>query len=239
VRVIVTLIVVALAVLAVGHARGDGLVYQLPKDGVWARFDMELTLTLQGEKTSKMGTLRIASVGQTSENDQPCRWIEVRFASDEKSGVAEIIAKVLVPEKHLKRGESPLEHVLRGWVKEGRGKPKKLDDAASFNDSPLPLVLSGPLKDARPLEKEVVDGKLGRLECEGVTGRLEIKLPERGTIEAAVQSRLHPKAPFGVVSSRWVMKMQSVPLPAGAEAVLNLTLGDFGEGAASELPDSK
>jgi hypothetical protein len=80
-----------------------------------------------------------------------------------------LIRKLLIPEKYLNKGENGTEHVVRGWA--------KYDDEPVDRAVPVhgrwPAYLAGPLRDERKLEKQLVESKLGALECEGVTGWME------------------------------------------------------------------
>jgi len=135
-RVLACFAAVVLFALAATAASADGLLYQLPKDGTWARYDFEASMT-HGDRTQRAeGLIHIASVGRVTEKGQPCRWIEVRFeVKPEKEEVEENVVKVLVPEKHLAKGESPLKHVVRAWIREdGDKEAQVLKDPGDQDD---------------------------------------------------------------------------------------------------------
>ncbi len=50
--------------LTASSAPGESLLYQLPKDGTWARYELELTAG--GREQTQKGSIRIASVGKTT-----------------------------------------------------------------------------------------------------------------------------------------------------------------------------
>jgi hypothetical protein len=231
-----------LLVLPAALARADGLLCQLPKDGSWATYDLDMGTKMPGGEVAKAkGTVWLASVGQTIENGEPCRWIEVEFKITMTMGEhkrEEIeVNKLLIPEKYLAKGESPLEHVLRAWMKHGEAAPRKLEKPNSIDAGPLPLVLSGPWKDAKQLDKAAVDCKLGKVACAGVQGTLEFKI-HGGNMKCKLEKRLHADSPFGVAASRWTLEMPDGPSGMGAMD-WNLKLVDFGENAKSKMPDSK
>jgi hypothetical protein len=238
-----------LLALAAGSARADGLFYQLPKDGTWARYDMEIDGRVEMEIGGKIdqpelkggGSLRMASVGRTIEKGEPCRWIEVKLHAkmrigDGKEYVDRRTAKVLIPERYLKKGESPLDHVVRGWCRIDDREPGKLEDPKNVDESPLAILLAAPLKDVEELEEVVVESKLGKLSCAGRAGRMEFRMRGNCTLHIKLENRLHPKAPFGVVSSRWIMHGISDGGPE-VRTTWNLRLGDSGQSAKSELPE--
>ena len=99
----------------------------------------------------------------------------------------------------------------------------------------LHALLPGPLKDVKKLEKKVIDGKLGKLECRGLTGATEFK---RGDDDASViyETRLHEKAPFGVVSCSMEVEFERDGQERGS-LTETLKLTDFGKTALTELPN--
>ena len=146
---------------------------------------------------------------------------------------------MLIPEKYLVKGETPLEHVVRAWEQREGQAPVKMDPPTIVRMRPLPLILSGPWKDVRSLAKTEVDGKLGKLTCEGVRGTLTFPTAQKDEVKCTLENRLNPKSPFGVVASRWTM---DVPNPQSKKTVgleLHLKLVNVGENAASKMPDAK
>jgi hypothetical protein len=230
-----------LLVLSAALARADGLLCQLPKDGSWATYDLDMGAKMPGGGVAKAkGTVWLASVGQTTENGEPCRWIEVEFKitmamGDQKREEIEI-EKLLIPEKYLAKGESPLEHVLRAWKKHGDNKPVKMDKSNDIDSGPLPLILSGPWKEVKKLDKAEVECKLGKVACEGVQGSLEFKI-HGGAMKCKLENRLHADSPFGVATSRWTLEMPDTPGMGGMDWGLKLV--DFGKDAKDKMPDAK
>jgi hypothetical protein len=231
-----------LLVLPAALAQADGLLCQLPKDGSWAAYDVDVNAKGPGGMNMNIkGTISLASVGQVTEGDQPCRWIEVQFKltmtmgehKDEKSEVY----KLLIPEKFLAKGESPLEHVLRAWMREGEHEPKKLDKPNDIETGPLPILVSAPWKDVKQLEKAEVECKLGKVACAGVQGTLEFKMRQDKVMKCKLENRLHADSPFGVATGHWVIEL---PEDAGGGSMeWNAKLADFGKDAKSKMPDSK
>ena len=124
-RTLRILTALTLVSLITGTARADGLLYQLPKDGSWVAFDFQTT---SGMKLSLQGALYMASVGQTTEGDDLCRWIELKWEATTNQGAEyTFLFKLLIPEKYLKKGESPLNHVVRVWRKSGDGDVRELE----------------------------------------------------------------------------------------------------------------
>ena len=220
---------------AAATARGDGMLYQLPEDGAWVVFDMT-GVNKNGDREEKFsGTLRMASVGRTTENGVPCRWIEVTLDVKKSNGDSyeASVSKVLMPDKFLKKGENPLGHAVRAWVRTNDKKPEKMG-------------IRGPAQ--RP-ERQSLVGNYRRTveECQATqrhrrrkqTREVVVRGPKRYNARRQEdrcvdrEPSAH-KTPFGVVSSRWVKTNQY-----GHNATFELKLADFGTKAQSELPDQQ
>ena len=241
-RILTCLAAAALFAAAATAAWADGLVYQLPKDGTWAQYDMEATMTRGDKVRTAEGLIRVASVGRATDSGQPCRWIEVRFEAKEANdrGVETVLTKVLIPEKNLAKGQDPLKHAVRAWVKRGEDDPpKELKDPANFDHGPLPLVLAAPMKNQKELEPVVVPSKAGNLDCKGVEGNVEFQLGTGRSVKGTIESRLHTKAPFGTVSSHWSLEMHRNGSTQVGKVTFEMKLADFGTGAKSEMPEQK
>ncbi len=114
-----------------------------------------------------------------------------------------------------------------------------LNDIESRLAGPLPAFLCGPLKDAKKLPKAVVESGLGKLECEGVSGYTDFK-QGGDDIRISFETRLHEKAPFGVVTTRMELKRDRDRNGQQQEtAALTLKLVEVGKSASTELPNSR
>lgn len=217
------------------YALANGLVFQLPEDGRWAEFQMKTAKEIDGEEQwTDSGAIRVASVGQLNERGEKCRWIEVLCTSDDRT----LLAKVLVPEKHIGQGQDPLAHVVRGWIKMGNREPEKLTSPKDQLQSILPVVLAPPLSDPKPLPEKVIQTKVGKLRCKGIAGHIPYQVasgPFRSD-KMTFETHLHPKVPFGVVSSRSMFTLKQEGHPARTFATLFL-LQTVGRGAESELAE--
>lgn len=231
------------AVAAIGWStatRADGLVYRLPEDGAKVKYDLEFKGgRAGGEERTGTGSLTISSVGQETVDNEKCRWIEFRMATKigNDPGERVITSKLLIPEKHIGKDKSPGENIVRGWIRMGEGPAQELKDLKQQIAGPLAAFLTGPLKDAKDLEKAEVESKLGKLPCAGQTGTVSV---EQGDAKVAVtfENRLHEKAPFGVVTA--VMKFDVTRNGMTREGgTITMKLADVGTKAVSELPDNR
>src|SRR5262245_9889194 len=232
---LVSATVIGVCLLYPGISRAEGLLYQLPEDGSWVRFEVQYTFKLDGmEKPGQgTGTLTMASVGKAVEGPEPCRWIEFKVQLKDIGPKQILIRKLLIPEKYLKKGENPTGHVVRGWA--------KFNDEAVERAVPVhgrwPAYLAGPLQDEKKLGRQLIESKLGALKCAGVTGWIQYK---EGDVHMKVtfETRLHEKAPFGVVSSRMQFEMKrDGKVLQSVDATLKLL--DVGKDAKTALPDHK
>lgn len=221
-------------------ALADGLIYQLPKDGGSVTFDYEYKATGTANNAFvdiRKGSLTMSSVGESAVDNEKCRWIEfkevLKWEFDGEERVT--VTKVLVPEKHLVRGKSPGEHVIRGWVKFGDGPPQEFKDLRSPLVAAQGLFLAGPPNELKDLKQTEIDGKLGRLQCEGVTGKF-VQEQEGGDVYRTFENHLHSKAPFGVVLSLWKIERRDKGVLL-EEGTVTFTLRDTHPTAVSELPD--
>lgn len=219
-------------VLHPGSVRADGLLYQLPEDRSWVRFDLQYKFKSEGVEQSGQQTLTMASVGKTLEGSEQCRWIEFKIQANENGTERFWIRKLLIPERHLKKGENPTLHVIRGWTQQEDGKVER----AVPVHGRWPAFLAGPLQDERKLAKQLVESRLGPLMCEGVSGWIEFAEGNLNT-KVTFETRLHEKAPFGVVSTRMMFEVRGEGSNYTIDSVAKLT--DFGKGAESTLPDYK
>jgi hypothetical protein len=162
-----------------------GLIGRLPSDGTWARFE-------QGDNY-----VTIASVGKMVVAGQPCRWIEVIL---EVSG-QELVWKLLISEKLLKRGRNILEQALSIWHYGLRREQRNITGMIPANEfGDLTFILTGPDSEIRLLEPETIETKLGRLECSVWTGR-QLTRFDQIEFDATYRQWVHEKAPFGVLRS--------------------------------------
>jgi hypothetical protein len=262
-RAICTAVLIGFLVAVASPVLGDGLFYNLPKDGTSATYELMVEGVLaqkSPEGTTKkeatmaaLGTLRMASVGQVVEDKQPCRWIEVelkmatRDSHGEGKDPVEVydVYKVLVPEKYLVKGENPLDHAIRAWKSESRGhqsSPLRIAEMKSpqdIDESPLPVMLSDAFDDTKHLGKAEVESKLGKRTCEGVAGSMQFKAKGTRVMKFNLENRLHADAPFGIVESKWKMEEGGPGAITGSTMEWTLKLAGIGDNAKSELPDSK
>jgi hypothetical protein len=248
------LVVFAVYLRSASALHADGLLYRLPKDGTWVRYSAKQIIAFpeQGkvEKMTAEGTLTLASVGQATVKGEACRWIEVVTQAKPSTGGGEVksIFKALIPERHLKTGGSPLMHWIKGWAKFGDQEPQELTKELLSNSAmTLNIIASGPLQDSKPLKRKVIETKLGKLTCEGVSGQLILKGASvsvkngevtRRDMKLSVENYFSDKVPFGVAFSRMRAGVDMGEMPATlleAEFILQAV----GTDAKSQLPDRK
>jgi hypothetical protein len=225
------------AAAATESALADGLIYQLPDDGAQARYEMAVGISVNGQDMNFKGSVTVSSVGQTTVGDDKCRWIEIKMVSLVDGQDRPLTGKMLIAEKELGKGKSPAEHVMRAWLKEGDAEAREVTDFKSVEFLPMRTFLAGPLQNPGELEKIEIEGKLGKLQCAGVTGTQAF---EFGTavLNINCEQRLHEKAPFGVVAADWKFDVKNNGQEL-ATGTFKLTLTEVNNTALSELPDKK
>jgi hypothetical protein len=141
----------AACLLSPSIALADGLLYQMPKDGAWVKYDMTMDMQAGDAVRTMTGTIRMAAVGTVKENDKTFRWIEFHMVmkmpgQDDAGEERTSVAKVLIPEEQLKKGGKPMDNWARGWLKQGDDSPitalaREADDGAG--EPPLGGGLEG------------------------------------------------------------------------------------------------
>ena len=185
----------------------DGLIYQLPEDGTSVAYEMEITVGQADLPVLGDGTLTVSSVGQAVVDNEKCRWLEFNLKMKLAGRDQSVISKFLIPEKHLGRGKSPVDHVKKYWLKVNNSEVHASKDIKGQMGGTLYAFLSGPLQDVKKLEPEDVESQLGNLLCECSTGRLEFQHGDKN-VSAEIDAWLHDKAPFGVVA--WSIEIGSL-----------------------------
>lgn len=220
-------------------ARAEGLIFNLPDDGSWAQFEQVQVKGLVDSNSGKIlikdrttrTTLRVASVGQATVDKKSCRWIEYKLGGTGDESVKTVIVKVLIPEEHLKKGGDPARNIMHGWVKNEDSPVVPLKDDAI----PVQMLVAGPDKEITKLDAKIVECKVGKLKCEGLTGTREWKDRNERVFNTTHELRLHKKSPFGVA---W-WKSENDVVDRGARMTITMTssLIESGSDATSDLPD--
>lgn len=255
-------------VISEGPKLAKGSFHQLPEDGTSAFFTMDLLVesVRSGAKprdtaNPMKGSVTVSSVGRTTLNGEACRWIEVKviFFGQPLEDARVEVWKVLIPEKHLETGQSPMEHVVKGWHLHQFFTPAEdgidLKSKPTIGNETLVTELAkvkeearragllrlcsfspwfcGPMEDVKKLDKAVIETGLGKLECEGITGKLTFPDSKGKRMHVCVEKRLHDKAPFGIVSSETRVWFEAENVHGGTR---KLKLMETSENAESELP---
>jgi hypothetical protein len=212
-------------------SHADGLFYQLPPDGTWAKYEIEGRRVVgQKEERQGIGVLTVSSVGIRYRDGETYRWIELvndytsrLHGKENKSTDAR---KMLLREEFLTEGKDPLSGVLDAWNK--RDDQKAVRQSVKFGApavQPMAPLLRSPADELTPLPESIIECKLGKLKCAGI----------RGTSPKFVyEARLNKRAPFGVVTYRHEEKEEE-----GRSFILLLKLIDTGQKAETRIPEGK
>jgi len=215
-----------------------GVIHNLPEDRAWVRFEGEMGSLADGQPSSPV-LITISSVGQATVADEVYRWIEMQFELLQEDGSKKTvtITKGLFPEKQLKLGGDPVKGLLRAWMKTGDAAPMKVPEAEQkfHTHERFMGLLGSPLKDVEKLDKRVVDSALGKLECDGLVGHVRTQ-HDKLDAHMIYELRLHETAPFGVVSVKIKLDIQSGGKVIAKGTFMNLKLIALGTDAKSELP---
>jgi hypothetical protein len=208
-----------------GPAQADGLIFQLPPDGVEVEFrgddefhsrwvvpkEIEDQLAAEGrleDKGKAPTVVTVSSVGRTTRAQQECRWIEVRSRSGPQAKQGNVL-KMLIPERYLKRGEDPLDHAILTFFNpkpiDRKGGPKEQGfNRLQYEIDRFRPIFPKPLSEARELTRRTIETPAGEFEgCRIIAGKTEFDRPllnqGRWMLKTQWEIALHPDAPFGVV----------------------------------------
>ncbi len=227
---------------AVSPSGADGMVYQLPEDGVWATFALEGSfLDPDGKEqetdASIKGTLTISSVGTVEVEGVPCRWIEIVIEAQRDGTTFKEVDKLLIPAAELGAGKQPLKHVRDAWYQHTsveNGKPQHIPDISKLDGAYVERIrpiLHPPFTGERRAGKKIVECKLGKVDCETVEAE-EIEKYDGSDIQyqSSYVVYLHEQAPFGVAAWQTVNRVRRGERLLGTRRLL-ARLADFGKGA--------
>ncbi len=234
-----------------GPMRAAEPTVELPKDGTWVRY----VVNVRREDTMEEWTSRrrFALVGTVVENERTCRWVEseetrtINGKEEDRS-----VVKWLIPEQDLLLAERPMETLIRAWIDDVPPIEWKFNvqpdfpgvsssaDHACGRDV---VMFPGPQRKTKPIaEGKVVEFQRGRLEIvEGRTGKhvstRRAANGREGTFELEYTVWNHPAVPLGFAASnqRTMLRLDGI---AARTISSEWTLEDFGTDAKSALPDN-
>ena len=225
-------------IFAARVASGDGMIYRLPSDGAQAQYDLVIKMGPQGAQQERKGSFKLSSVGTETVGADQCRWIEIRLDFSDDGQERTILSKALVPEKHLGRGKSAGDNLLKAWIKFNEQEPLQVTDLKQPQAGPLLMFLAGPSASAMKLDPKVVENaKLGKLDCEGEIAAYEFDQGE-SKMKVIYEHRLSEKAPFGVVGTKLKFQVERNG-NVDVEGEATFTLTDVGTTALTELPNNR
>lgn len=218
-----------LSLLAADPIGGSSL-QQLAPDGTWAKY--QVSIKLAGQEIGATWTAR--SVGQTTNNGQPCRWIELQQESD-RAEFAKMTWRCLVPESEFGEGKHPLGKAVKVWQKID-GQDAVSADSIETLDALFGALIKGPEKNLKAEDApEIVKWQMGNLECQVIAGDSEAKL--NSVIPVVIHHRIfrHAEAPFGMGGVHWALTLGE----GDQKQTINvkMTLQDQGAVAKAQLPE--
>jgi len=240
-RAAVILAVTAAHLFAGGAlAIAGGIISELPKDGTWARFDMQYQrLDSEGVvRQTVPGSFRVGSVGRVDVDGLQSRWIQLDYRQTFDDGKEHYeTRKLLITESSFVADANPLDHVKRAWERLGEaGRSTEVKEFGIPFRIALSPVFHGRLQQVTVLENETVETRLGRLDCSGFTGKQTVGA---GGVEDGIfayETRLHRVAPFGVVKHRCELTGVRDGKPTGLRRAWTFTLVDSGDNAKATIP---
>jgi hypothetical protein len=220
-------------------ARGDGLIYKLPADGIRVTYEMKVVISQGGNEQEFAGALAVASVGKKKVDKTDCCWIEFTMKMEQGGVERTTIAKLLIPVSDLGKGKYALSNVKKGWLKQ-RDKVKELNDPNSREGGPVPAFLPNPLKDVKEAKPREIETGAGKMAAKKLTGKTEYEQgdanrTDKFTVDYELQ--LADKTPFGVAGGKMTMKRYRDRKTLSSTLTIELKLKSVDKKAKSDLPD--
>ncbi len=136
----------AMGLLAAGEADAQGLIWNLPADGSWVRYEGTYSQLVRRPESAEGDLqlewtrhLTIKSVGSVEEEfqgqTQPCRWLEIKVTTAQEAAVlepgpgGERLYKILVPERAIQGRVNDEAGILVSFLPVVRGYRKIGDEA--------------------------------------------------------------------------------------------------------------
>jgi hypothetical protein len=210
------------------HAQAQGLIWKLPDDGTWIRYEGKY---LQTETRSNTGGkdltiewiqhLTIKSIGrQEAEFEgqtEMCRWLEFKVQTGKKSEaginpgpVGASIYKVLVPERRvigklIDDETIPVSFlpIVKGFRKDGERGVEELQGNV-FQIYPKVALIRHYTTLEKDGEPETIDLGIGSVTAQKWKGKYEAENPQNHTVQEAELWR-SDEVPFGL--AQWNVKI--------------------------------
>ena len=206
-----------------------GPISELPEDGAWAEYELELRRTQNGRTDTRRAKQRIASVGRSEMDGEPARWIELTLTMGEEPPFK---TKLLIPEKAFGGDNSPLTQARVVWSQRGDEQPRRREFSADDIRGPLGTLLPGKLTDVAALDDRTFDVKpAGEITASGRSGRATLR-DGRGADDLQFQIWSSTKVPFGLVAA----DIEELSPDRAADRHISIRVLEFGKDAESTLP---
>ena len=227
-RLLVT--VVAMFSLLAAEPIGGSSLQQLAPDGTWARY--QVSIKLASQEISATWTAR--SVGQTTQNGLPCRWIELQQESD-SPGFPKMTWRCLVPESEFGEGKHPLGKAVKVWQKI-EGQDAESVGSIEAKDAIFGALIAGSKTNLKMEDApEIVKWQRGNLECQVISGDSEFKLNSVIPVQIHHRNFRHPDAPFGMGGVHWELTLGDGDQKQTIH--VKMTLQDQGADAKAQWPE--
>lgn len=217
----------ALIGLIAAEAPAQGLIWNLPADGSWVRYEGTYSQLVRRPDSAEGDLqlqwtrhLTIKSVGTSEETFdeqvQPCRWLEFKVVTARPAAVlepgpgGEALYKILVPESAI-RGQVNDESgiivsflpVVKGYRRIGAGEPEPIESGV-FQPYPV-LTLLRHYRELKPESAgpEQVEIPLGAVSATAMKGAMTVESTETRSTNEATMWR-SDDVPFGL--AKWIVR---------------------------------
>ena len=265
-------IILCLSLLG-SESRAQTLISKLPEDGTWAKYDVASKPTMPGRRGASAPVQRsqivLRSVGSETIDGKKYRWIEMESLTKNQAlrsgrGDTMTICKMLIPEKEIADGKSPIGKIKKVWMLNIEGEKESLGEVEP--DSELVKKMLGSMWPGEKVDKEIpaetIESGIGKLECEAVQFKYKVgpgaerddkaggdgdadkdkgdaeKETPKNSMEVEYTVYSNEKSPFGSVKS--VARLSQVMGERRmALSTTETVLKETGKGAKSAIPEMK
>ena len=219
-----------------------GPVQQLPQDGCWVKYFLEIEISTPDGVTGKhTGSWTISSVGSKTVNKDRCRWIEIEEHIDQGDDGKPLTRwfKCLVREKDLRPGGDPLRNLVECWRKDTSQAltAVKCDNRFTM----LPMYLRGtPSKTSVIPEPKRVAWQRGNLTIEQAEEQNQTVHAPDETYRMVIRDVVWKQKdiPFGTAELTSSLSLKRAGFPTYTW-VHRLSLVDHGTGAKTKIANAK
>jgi hypothetical protein len=232
-----------LVAICLGSCRAEDRLFELPKDGSWVRYDLEM---VGPDGTNRPSTVTLSIVGSVVENETRCRWVQVKWVVPKGwhpryPDGGTILSKMLISEQDLRENAEPFQRAVRTWQRKPGEDHAEQTKVAATTGPNLMLWAPGMLRTLdETSDEKTVEYQRGQLKsARAWTGvRIFENMIAKSQFKSTYKVWMHPDLPVGFAEAEIVDDITYANGQAPKRQSQVYRLQDAGTDAKSELPDN-